>query len=89
MKIKYKKDFTKTFEKLDRNIQEKTIERISIFQNNPFLKILNNHSLNWKYKWFRSINITWDYRAIFKEISNWNYEFIEFIELWTHSQLYF
>jgi hypothetical protein len=56
---------------------------------NPFLVELNNHELNWKkYIWCRSINITWDYRAVFKELSNKNYEFVEFIYIWTHSELY-
>jgi hypothetical protein len=32
--------------------------------------------------------VTWDYRAIFKEIWDWKYEFIEFVDIWTHSQLY-
>jgi mRNA-degrading endonuclease YafQ of YafQ-DinJ toxin-antitoxin module len=37
---------------------------------------------------FRSINITWDYRAIFKEYPDGTYEFVDFIDIWTHSQLY-
>jgi mRNA-degrading endonuclease YafQ of YafQ-DinJ toxin-antitoxin module len=59
-----------------------------VFVNNPFDKILNNHALNWDYEWFRSINITWDYRVIFREYPNWTYEFVEFIDIGTHSQLY-
>jgi mRNA-degrading endonuclease YafQ of YafQ-DinJ toxin-antitoxin module len=55
---------------------------------NPLKSELNNHALNWAYKWYRSINISWDFRAIFREYPNWTYEFIEFIDIWTHSQLY-
>lgn len=88
MYIKYKKKFTKNFKKLDKKHQLKTIDRIELFRINPTNITLNNHSLNWKYSWYRSINITWDIRAIFKEYPNWTYEFVEFYELWTHSQLY-
>lgn len=88
MNIKYKKKFTKNFEKLDKKVQEKTLVRINIFQKNPLDKTLDNHALTWEYMWYRSIDITWDYRAIFRENSNKTYEFVEFIDIWTHSQLY-
>lgn len=88
MKIDYVKSFLKSYKKLDTKIQNKFDEKVLNFQKNPFDKTLRNHSLAWKYSWFRSIDITWDYRAIFKEYPNWTYEFVDFIEIWTHSQLY-
>lgn len=88
MEIKYKKSFTKSFKKLNESIQNKTILAIKIFQKNHYDELLRNHELKWKYEWCRSIDITWDYRAIFREYPNWTYEFIDFIEIWTHSQLY-
>lgn len=88
MKVNFKKSFNKRFENLDKNIQLKTNNKIEVFRKNPLDKILRNHSLNWKYSWFRSIDITWDYRAIFKEYPNWTYCFVDFIDIWTHSQLY-
>lgn len=88
MKINFTKSFNKKFEKLDIKIQTKTNERINLFKETPFSKELNNHSLSWKLKDFRSINITWDFRAIFRELSNWTYEFVEFVSIWTHSQIY-
>ncbi len=45
MKIQYKKRFAKSFEKLDRTIQEKTILKINIFEKSPLLKEFNNHAL--------------------------------------------
>jgi len=71
MKINRKKRFIKAYKKLDWKIQNKFIETLWSFINDPFDKELNNHSLKWKYKWLRSINVTWDYRAVFKELSNW------------------
>ncbi|MDD4530913.1 MAG: hypothetical protein PHO80_05195 [Candidatus Gracilibacteria bacterium] len=60
----------------------------SIFINNPFDKILNNHELLGQQKGNRSINITGDLRVIFKETSNGKYEFVEFINIGNHSDLY-
>jgi mRNA-degrading endonuclease YafQ of YafQ-DinJ toxin-antitoxin module len=88
MKFKYKKSFKKSYKKLNPKIQWKVDIKIKLFSKNPFLEELNNHSLKWKLLWKRSINITGDFRAIFKELSNWKYEFIEFVEIWTHSELY-
>jgi mRNA-degrading endonuclease YafQ of YafQ-DinJ toxin-antitoxin module len=88
MIIKYVKQFSKSFNKLDHKIRVKFWERVSIFKADPFDQILNNHALVWKLKWKRSINVTWDFRAIFKEYPNWTYEFVEFIDIWTHSELY-
>ncbi|MDQ7009278.1 MAG: hypothetical protein Q9M94_03225 [Candidatus Gracilibacteria bacterium] len=54
----------------------------------PFDEILNNHSLNGKYLGLRSIDITGDFRAIFREFPNGKYEFVDFIDIGTHAQLY-
>jgi len=88
MKIEYNKNFIKLYSKNNIKIKNKFQNRLRLFMSDPFLPELNNHALSWKYLWKRSINITGDYRAIFKELSNWNYEFIEFTNIWTHSQLY-
>ena len=88
MKIDYHKSFTKSYKKIDFKIRDKFKNRLRIFMKNPFSKELNNHSLSWKYLWKKSINVTWNFRAIFKEKSNNTYEFIEFVDIWTHSELY-
>ena len=88
MKLKFSRIFDKKYQKLPIKIQNKFNEKLIEFEFDKFNKKLNNHSLKWKFLWYRSINITWDYRAIFKEYPNWTYEFIEFIDIWTHSQLY-
>lgn len=51
----------------------------------PFHEILNNHSLKGKYKGYRSINISGDYRAIYSLIKE---DTAYFIALDTHSSLY-
>ncbi len=88
MIVKFSKKFDKSYHKLNIKIQDKFNEKLIIFENDKYNQILNNHSLNWDYFWLKSINITWNYRAIFKEVDNLEYEFIEFINIGTHSQLY-
>ena len=88
MKLIFSKKFDKKYSKLPLKIQEQFNHKLINFEQNIFLKQLWNHALKWKYIWYRSINITWDYRAIFKEYPNWTYEFVEFINIWTHAQLY-
>jgi mRNA-degrading endonuclease RelE of RelBE toxin-antitoxin system len=46
MKIDYHRDFTKDYKKIDFKIRDKFKEKLRLFMNNPFLKELNNHSLN-------------------------------------------
>ena len=88
MKIIFSKWFDKKYSKIPKPIQNKFDEKIIIFINNPLDKTLNNHQLHWKFQEYRSINITWDYRAIFRQIDNDSYEFIEFLDIGTHSALY-
>ncbi len=88
MKIVFKKSFDKSKSKLDLFVRRKLTERLLIFESNPFHELLLNHALRGEYEGYRSINITGDYRAIFAELSLWHYEFVEFVEIGTHSQLY-
>lgn len=88
MIIKFSKKFDKSYQKLNSKIQDKFNEKLILFENNKQDRILNIHSLKWEYLWLSSMNVTWDYRAIYKEYSDWSYEFVEFVNIWTHSQLY-
>lgn len=85
MTIEFAKFFKKHYEKLPKPIQEKARERFHIFQSNIFDPSLNNHELGGKYQHHRSINITGDYRAVYKKI---NENTVEFVDIGTHSQLY-
>ena len=84
MEIKFKKRLQKDFKKLLPKIKEKFYERLEIFINNKFDIILNNHSVNKAFSDCRSINITGDYRAIFKDDG----DVVVFITIGTHSELY-
>ena len=65
-----KSNFVRSFERLKRWF--------------PFEKERNVHKLKWEYGIYWSINITWDYRIIFRIIDN-----TVFIDNFgTHSELY-
>ncbi len=84
MEIILHKGFKKHFEKLPLKIQRQFYERLELFKTDKFNPILNNHSVDKVYTNCQSINITGDYRAIFRE----NGDITTFINIGTHSELY-
>ncbi|MDD3292727.1 MAG: type II toxin-antitoxin system mRNA interferase toxin, RelE/StbE family [Candidatus Pacebacteria bacterium] len=86
MKIIFTKRFEKQYSSASIQIQNKFEEKLNIFLKNKYDKVLNNHSLKGKLKGHRSINITGDWRAIFKESKN--EECAYFVLLGRHSELY-
>ena len=84
MIIQYHKQFLRDYKKLSKNIKEAFRNRIKTFQENKFNQILNNHKLHEEFSGQRSINITGDIRAIYKECD----EIIEFRRIGSHSELY-
>ena len=77
--------FEKQFSKLSQKIKQKTLERVSLFEIDAFADELNNHPLNGRWAGYRSVNITGNYRLVFKEIQIGSYYFVA---IGTHSQLY-
>ncbi|MBI4050114.1 MAG: type II toxin-antitoxin system mRNA interferase toxin, RelE/StbE family [Candidatus Doudnabacteria bacterium] len=84
MQIVLHKRFKRRYKKL-RALQKQIDERLFLFAHNPFHPILNNHALIGKYKNYRSINITGDYRALYEPIAR-NKAFFVIVD--THSNLY-
>ena len=85
MVVKYKHEFSKRIAKAPAKVQLAFGERGRIFINNPFHPQLNNHKLTGKYEGYRSINITGDWRAIFKMKEP---DAAVFVAIGTHSTLY-
>lgn len=77
--------FDKQFKKLSPKIIEKFEERWLFFLSDPFHPLLNNHPLKPPFIGSRSINITGDYRAIFKQLGS---DLIIFTDIGTHHQLF-
>jgi YafQ family addiction module toxin component len=84
MTISYSKNFIKQSKKLDKTIKQHLFERIELFSNNPLDSKLNNHPLKGKYKKYRSINVTGDFRALYLTQK----DIVIFDVVGTHSQLY-
>ncbi len=85
MQVVFHSIFNKKFKKILPKIQDHFYSRLALFKNNKFDPILNNHSVEKRFPDCRSINITGDYRAIFKEEK---YDVCIFVNIGTHSELY-
>ncbi len=77
--------FLRDTKKISRKVYEAFRERAALFRVDPFNSILENHPLRGKYLSKRSINITGDYRAIFKEEP---LEVVTFVRIGRHRDLY-
>lgn len=86
MLASYHKNFKKSYTKLPLKIKQKANERISLFLEQPFNPLLNNHALTGKYRGFRSINVTGDFRAVFEVLEEGN--LANFVALDIYSNLY-
>ncbi len=85
MEIIFHKNFYKDLKSLDSRSRAKAIDRIEFFAMDKFNTILNNHALKGEYEGYRSINISGDIRAIYKEVEK---DTAIFIAIGTHSNLY-
>lgn len=85
MEIILHKTFQKQYAKLRPTIKEKFKARRSLFLDDPFNPVLNNHSVDSAYSGWRSINITGDYRALYEPVGG---ELAVFMKIGTHSELY-
>ena len=85
MKVSYHKNFAKSYKKLSPKIKEQFKKRLQLFLENPFHPVLNNHALHGEWRNFRSINISGNFRAIYKQLDDYVFEFV-IID--THGNLY-
>ena len=84
MNLIFHKHFNKQYKKLA-FLQKQTDKRLTLFKEDPFNYALNNHPLAGKYFGYRSIDITGDYRAIYRPIDD-NTAFFKTID--NHNNLY-
>ena len=88
MIVKYTDSFLRQLKKSDVRIRKAFKKRLLLFIENPNDLELNNHPLREPYLGYRSIDITADYRAIYKEIVQEDDTYIYFTSFGTHTQLY-
>ncbi len=86
MRIDYSKRFLKQVAKSDQNIQKALQKRLAIFIEDKFSPQLNNHKLSGEFEGYRSINVTGNCRALFRELEDGTIIFFDFFG--THSELY-
>lgn len=82
--VDYSNKFKKQLKKSPLEIKRAFSSRLELMKQDLFHPLLNNHQLAGKFKGYRSINVTGDWRAIYSEFS----DSIVFEMLGTHSQLY-
>ena len=85
MKIEFHRNFKKQYKKSTLKVRRQFDEQLHLFIRDSFDPILNNHPLHGKYKGYRSINISGDYRALYKLRDK---DVAVFSYLSTHSDLY-
>ncbi len=89
MKVRFSKEFIEQYKKADVRIRKRVDQQIDIFSKNPIDLSLRNHTLREEYEGQRSIGITSDWRAIYREVKFADDEpYAYFTALGTHSQLY-
>lgn len=84
MDVYLHRSFLKKFKKLPVKIRARFGERLELFLAMPTDLSLNNHSVEKTFPDCRSINITGDFRAIFKV----EQDTAIFITIGTHAELY-
>ena len=85
MITQFHRNFEKSFIKLPKKLREQFKKRRDIFLANAYDPILNNHPLHGSLEGYRSINITGDLRAVYKQIDK---NLVEFVDVGTHHELF-
>lgn len=88
MKVRFSPQFFRKYKKADVRIRNRVDERIEKFLKDPYDLQLDNHALKKEWKGYRSIDITSDYRAIYKETQMEEEIVAYFVALGTHDELY-
>lgn len=88
MYVSFTRSFTKNKDRAPENIGEAFADRLALFKVDRHHPQLHDHALTGPWEGHRSINITGDWRAIYREGADGGIEWVEFVELGTHSELY-
>ena len=88
MLIRRAKGFLKRYKKLPLKVQTKVDAALALFFHDPQAPALRNHALSGKFLGLGSIDVTGDWRVLFRELSGGRYEIVELVAVGTHSQIY-
>lgn len=88
MKLRFSKEFIKKYKKANVRIRNRVDQQLQKFETNPNELGLRNHQLHGEWAGYKSIDITEDYRAIYKDVHEEKETNAYFIDLGTHKELY-
>lgn len=88
MKIVYDPAFLEKLKKVDVRVRKSAKERLLLFSKNPHDPQLDNHPLREQYLGYRSIDITADCRALYKERYIEEEIVAQFVILGAHKDLF-
>lgn len=86
--IKYSKIFDKQRKSAPLEIKTAFREARELFRDNPSHPSLRNHALREQFAGYRSVDVTDDWRALFKTKKSKKQTVITFYVLGTHTKLY-
>jgi addiction module RelE/StbE family toxin len=86
MQLEYSPEFKKQWAKMPKKIRARALERLALLSEDQFSPLLYNHKLVGRYASHRSINVTGDWRIIYRQIND---DTLRLRVIGTHSQLYF
>ena len=85
-KVEYSKQFQEDYKKSSENIKRAFRDSLDLFLFDPHNPFLRNHALREEYKGYRSIDVTGDWRAVFREFQQGSIIIFELLR--THERLY-
>jgi mRNA-degrading endonuclease YafQ of YafQ-DinJ toxin-antitoxin module len=85
MKVAFSTTFRRRIKQAPRNIQAKFKLRLSLFLEDPFNRLLNTHILTGKSKGYHSMDVTLDWRTVFRFLDE---DTVYFSDIGQHSNLY-
>lgn len=88
MIVQYSPAFLEKVKKLNVLVYKSLRMQILVFSRNPYDPVLRNHALRGEWQGYRSIKITADWRALYKEIKSGDEIIAYFSYCGTHKQLY-
>jgi addiction module RelE/StbE family toxin len=88
LRIEFSSFFNKQRKAAPPEIREAFMNTLELFLDDPDHPHLRNHALRGKFAGFRSIDVTDDWRALFKETESNEYTIIKFHMIGTHDLLY-
>lgn len=88
MKVKFHARFKKVYKTriaFNKELIQQTIERITLFKNNPKNPLLKDHGLSGAKKDLRAFSITGDIRIVYLPVSE---DEVIFLDIGSHNQVY-